>query len=90
MSLQDTANIATIIILISSALAFVISKTKKKLDTNRIIFFLESSKKFTFRSTQAISSSLNLPDKRVRALCSNSEKIKQNSGIKESWRLLTN
>ena len=92
MTLQNVANISAIVsatTVISIVLKFVITKIRNKSDTNRVIFFLKNSSNFTFRSTHAISSSLNMTDKRIHDLCSRSKKIKRNTCFKETWKLLS-
>ena len=73
------------------AIAAIVKHAKDKIDTNKIISFLEASANdtdFTYRSNYAISSETNLSEERVRKLCSKSKKIKRNTKEKESWRLV--
>ncbi len=68
-----------------------VKMVKNKSDTNKIISFLQTSLNttgYTFRSNHAISSDTNLPEERVRNLCSKSKKIKRNTNEKESWQLV--
>lgn len=79
------SGIAVIIIISIAKMA------KDKSDTNKIISFLQTSLNTTdhkFRSNHAISSDTNLPEERVRILCSKSKKIKRNTNEKESWQLV--
>lgn len=60
-------------------------------DSNKIYDFLLKSKSgtdFTFRSTEAISSSTKIPEKRVSLLCSKHPKIRRNEKEKQSWKLV--
>jgi hypothetical protein len=55
-------------------------------DTDKIIEFLEDDDSdYTFRSTKAIADGTSLSEDRVRELCTNSTKIRRNSGSKETW-----
>jgi hypothetical protein len=47
-----------------------------------------SSTGFTFRSTQAISSGIKIPETRVEKLCSKHPKIRRNEKEKQSWTLV--
>jgi len=65
-----------------------ISRAKK--DTNKIVNFLRGSANTTeyiFRTTHRISSETNLPEDKIRKLCSKSRLIIRNQKEKESWRL---
>ena len=94
---MDKLPISNIIIGIISGvtvalLIWLIKTINSKIDTHKIIIFLQKSKattKHTFRSNHAISSATNLSEERVRTLCSKSTQIKRNEKQKESWQLQT-
>jgi len=55
-----------------------------------IVDFLKESiksSKYTFRSIIIICNAVNLPEERVRYICSRSKKIRRNEKEKESWTL---
>lgn len=59
-------------------------------DTKKIYKFLlksSTSTGFTFRSTEAISAEMDIPESRVETLCSKDPRIKRNQLEKQSWRL---
>lgn len=62
----------------------------KRRDKRRILKFLQAEKKdgFQFRNTWAIASNTNLPEDRVRFICSIEKKIKRNELEREMWQLL--
>ena len=59
---------------------------------SRIIYkFLTESKlngKYTFRSTESISSSTGIYEERVAKLCSENKMIRRNEKEKQSWRII--
>jgi len=62
---------------------------QNKRDSNRIYRHLSKSAANTgwdFRSTEAISSTTQIPTNRVAELCSRDKRIKRNEKEKESWR----
>lgn len=64
-------------------------KEKKRFvhDEDRILKFFFDNSKYDFYNTYRIASAVNLTDKRVRKVCSNSKRISRNQKEKESWQL---
>ena len=76
--------------LIGALLLWFISFIRLKADESKIVKFLMKSQKetqHTLRSTNAISSDLNLSEDRLRKICSKSKKVRRNQKDKESWCL---
>lgn len=60
-------------------------------DSNKILDFMRKSKsetKYTFRSSEAISSYTKLTQSRVEDLCSKHPMIMRNENQKQSWRMV--
>lgn len=71
-------------------LIWIPRKIKATRDSATIYEFLKKSEqegKYTFRSTEAISSHTGIPEARIAELCTNHDKIKRNEKEKQSWRL---
>lgn len=61
-------------------------------DSKTIYDFLRQSAadgRYTFRSTEAISSATKIPELRVAELCSRHPNIKRNKLEKQSWQLVS-
>jgi len=62
-------------------------------EKERVYSWLENNvdkDKFRFRSTRAIASYNNLPEDRVRYLCSYHKKIRRSTGEEETWTIRKN
>jgi hypothetical protein len=60
-------------------------------DSGKISVFLRKSKrdgKYTFRSTEAISSNTVIEETKVAKLCARDKRFKRNEKEKQSWRLV--
>ena len=69
---------------------WLITRAKNERIETKIISFLEESRNDTdylFRSTNSISSALNLSEEKINKICSSSKKIARNQKEKESWKL---
>ena len=77
--------------IITKLLGFLIKSFRDKKESGKIYNFLLESKmqgKYTFRSTEAISSNTNIPESRIEELCLKHKKIKRNELEKKSWRIV--
>ena len=71
--------------------AWVTKRLRDRRDSRKIYEFLRQSKlktDFRFRSTEAISSAIKIPEERIERLCSRHNKIRRNEKEKQSWQLI--
>ena len=69
---------------------WLISKVRQWQTEKKIVTFLEKSENETgyiFRSTNSISSELNISESNINNICSSSLKIVRNKKEKQSWKL---
>jgi len=71
-------------------ISWIMLKARDKKIETKVIAFLENSNRETdyiFRSTNSISSELNLNNSKVNNICSSSKEIARNKNDRESWKL---
>ena len=79
-----------LVTLIAAFVLWVINFIRLKVDESKIVNFLLKSRRDTphsFRSTNAISSDINLNEERIRKVLGKSKKVRRNQKSKESWCL---
>ena len=79
-----------LVTLIAAFVFSVINIIRFKVYESKIVDYLLKSRRDTphsFRSTNAISSDINLSEDRIRKVCGKSKKVRRNQKSKESWCL---
>jgi hypothetical protein len=94
-SLQFISNNSLASALVAAAILAIVGGVwnwnRDRRDSEKIFDFMLKSKaetKFTFRSTEVISSHTKISEVRVADLCSKHSKIKRNEKQKQSWQIV--